>query len=386
MRSTETKLTAVSRRGFLAALGGLALSPAFARTPLAENLTQSTFEGEGQLFASAYKKTSGHYGIGLLDEFGQVLAEIGLPGRGHGVAVSEDRSCLVAFARRPGTFAVVIRAIAPQDPELITAAPGRHFFGHGSFSADGQLLYAVENDFHAARGVIGVYDLTGAGVRRIGELDSHGVGPHEMVMAPDGKTLVIANGGIETHPDKGREKLNLATMAPSIVYLDAETGDLLSEHRLDAALHQVSLRHMALDGDGHVWVGGQYEGPAHDTPPLVAKFTMDGAPELLEVPGVIASTLQNYIGSVAANKDGSVIATSAPRCGQTLFWDAQAGAFLGSQRIIDGCGVAPIDQGSFLISDGNGGLSIVDDPGTRADIIARSPGYAWDNHMSALTG
>ena len=41
----------------------------------------------------------------------------------------------------------------------IPSIEGRHFFGHGVFSPDGKLLYATENDFEAARGVIGVYDV-----------------------------------------------------------------------------------------------------------------------------------------------------------------------------------------------------------------------------------
>ena len=45
------------------------------------------------------------------------------------------------------------------------------------------------------------------GTSRIGELASFGVGPHEVVLMPDGATLVVANGGIRTHPDRDRAKL-----------------------------------------------------------------------------------------------------------------------------------------------------------------------------------
>ena len=37
----------------------------------------------------------------------------------------------------------------------------------------------------------------------------------------DGRTIAVANGGIATHPDFDRVKLNLATMEPSLVRLDA---------------------------------------------------------------------------------------------------------------------------------------------------------------------
>jgi uncharacterized protein len=378
-------LKSLSRRSFLTALGGLAAGQAFSGSTLAESLLKKS-DGDGSpLFASAYQLANGDYGIGIMDDLGQVIARISLPGRGHGIATSPDRTRLVAFARRPGTFAVVIRPFENRSPEVVTSESGHHFFGHGCFSLDGRLLYAVENDFVSSRGVIGIYDLSGQETTRIGEFDARGIGPHEVLLSSDGRTLIVANGGIETHPDNGREKLNLDTMEPSIVFLDAATGDLRTSHVLDPSLHQLSLRHMALDSSGRAWAGGQFEGPNDETPPLVAVFSQDDVPKLLATPKSILSDLKNYIGSVTANVAGDVVATSAPRGGQTLFWNASTGAFLGSQAIPDGCGIAPIDQGSFLVSDGNGALSLVTDPTLPAEILARPPGVSWDNHMAALT-
>ncbi|WP_422378733.1 DUF1513 domain-containing protein [Roseibium sp.] len=382
---TGTRARRLSRRGFLSALGSLASAPAFSRSTLAASLLGRDAADDVPLFISAFQQADGAYGVGIVDDLGQILAKVSLPGRGHGVAVSPDKRCLVAFARRPGTFAVVIRPFREQEPRALTAEPGRHFFGHGCFSADGRLLYAVENDFDNARGVLGVYDMSGRDMRRLGELDTGGIGPHDLLLTPDGKTLIVANGGIETHPDKGREKLNLETMSPSVVFLDRETGDILAEHRLEKDLHQLSLRHMALDAEGRAWVGGQFEGPETETPPLVGVFSRDRSPVLMETPIKTASELQNYIGSVTANRAGDVIATSAPRGAQTLFWNAATGDYLGTQSIADGCGVAPIDQGSFLVSDGNGALSLVTDPQDPAEILARPPGISWDNHMFALS-
>jgi len=385
MRWTATSKKPFSRRGFLSALGGLAALQTFTNSPLAASLLEKRAGDDALLFASAYMDTDGTFGIGVLDDYGQVLARISLPGRGHGIAVSPDKGRFVAFARRPGTFAIVVRPFKDAKPDVIVSEPGRHFYGHGCFSTDGRLLYAAENDFANAKGVIGVYDMSGDSAVRIGEFSTYGTGPHDIALTPDGRTLVIANGGIETHPDRPREKLNLDTMAPSAAFVDVESGDLVSEHVLDKTLHQLSLRHMALDASGRVWAGGQFEGPLSETPPLVAVFERDNNPKVTRIPDALAPTLQNYIGSVTANRAGDVIATSAPRGGRTLFWRAETGAFLGAQTIADGCGVAPIDQGNFLISDGNGALSLVVEPDEPAEILARPPGISWDNHMVALS-
>ena len=382
---TATERTAFSRRAFLSGLGGLA---ALATTSLPNSAVAAALLDRSQLdaplFVSACREEDGSYALAILDEAGQALARVPLPGRGHGVAISPDRSRIMAFARRPGTFALLIDPLQRSAPQILTSIPGRHFYGHGCFSADGRLVYAVENDYEAVRGVIGVYDVSGRDIRRIGELETGGIGPHDLLLTDNGKTLVIANGGIQTHPEQPRKKLNIDTMSPSVVYMDLGTGDLVANHSLARDLHQLSLRHMAQDMSGQVWVGGQYEGDLSSAPPLVARMTRDTAPVLTEIPDTIVGDLKSYIGSVVANASGDVIATSAPRGGRVLFWKAETGAFLGSQQVIDGCGVAPIDDRAFLISDGTGGLSYLEEPESYPDILARTSGVSWDNHMFAL--
>lgn len=186
-------------------------------------------------FAAARKDDRGNYSAALFDlEHGDIRS-VALPDRGHDVALRPGGSEWVAFARRPGRFGVAV----PMDrraPVWFTAKPGRHFFGHG---------------------VIGVRD-SDAGYEQIGELAGYGVGPHEVALLSDGRTAVIANGGIRTHPDRRREELNLATMDPSLVYVDIETGDLVEEQRLAPELHQLSIRHLAVAQNDTVVFGCQY--------------------------------------------------------------------------------------------------------------------------------
>src|SRR3546814_5410151 len=108
----------------------------------------------------------------------------------------------------------------------------------------GRWLYACENDYDNARGCIGIYDAT-AGYRREAELEAYAIGPHEMVLLSDGRTLAVANGGIQTHPARRREKLNIDTMQTSLAYIDAESGALLHDHPLPPAMHQAAIRPIA---------------------------------------------------------------------------------------------------------------------------------------------
>ena len=55
------------------------------------------------------------------------------------------------------------------------------------------------------RGMIGVRDATD-GYRQIGEFGAQGMEPHDIALLGDGRTMVIANGGIRTHPEQRRPR------------------------------------------------------------------------------------------------------------------------------------------------------------------------------------
>ena len=221
---------------------------------------------EAECFAAARRDDRGNFSAALFTLNGDVRA-VELPQRGHDITLKPDGREWVAFARRPGRFGVAIPLDA-RPPVWFAAKPDRHFFGHGVFSADGRLLYTTENDYERAAGVIGVRDAT-AGYRQIGEFPAHGLEPHDIALLADGRTMVIANGGIQTHPDRGDDELNIPDMQPSLVYVDVATGDLLEEQRLAPALHQLSIRHLAIAAGDDVVFGCQYRGPEEDAPALV---------------------------------------------------------------------------------------------------------------------
>src|SRR5690606_16517 len=183
--------------------------------------------GAAATFLSARSHGTAHEAV-LLDATGRDMAALPLPDRGHSFAIDSARQRAVVFGRQPGFFALVLDLRDGSQVASLPLPEGRHFFGHGTFSAAGDRLYATENDFEAGRGVIGVYDARpGANWQRLGEFDSGGIGPHEVVLLPDGNTLCVANGGLLTHPDYGKATLNLATMRSSLALLDARDGRLL---------------------------------------------------------------------------------------------------------------------------------------------------------------
>ena len=335
MRWTGTKPVLINRRQLLTGLAATGIFAGTGKTPALAQ-THPFTEAQGlQLFASALRAPDGAYALAVFSEYGEILHQTILPGRGHSISVDRINKRLLSFARRPETFAVLVDLTSTHEPLVFSSPEDRHFYGHGVFSPDGRLVYAPENDFDNVRGVIGVYDVSGASVSRIGELESYGVGPHDLLLSPDGTTLVVANGGIETHPKTGREKLNLDHMVPSVAFINRHTGELQAQHTLSKGLHQLSLRHMSFDGNGDVWVGGQYQGNSDLIPPLMVHLGQDKAPTPLEMPPEIAKGLHNYVGSVEMNAAGDIIAASCPRGGKVLYWDVAKRSFIGTQTVLD---------------------------------------------------
>ncbi|MEM7193080.1 MAG: DUF1513 domain-containing protein, partial [Pseudomonadota bacterium] len=299
------------------------------------------------------------------------------PARGHDIVLRPGGTQWVAFARRPGSFGVAVPFEDAAEPIWFSAQRGRHFYGHGVFSPDGRRLFTTENDYARGKGVIGVRDAT-ANYRQIGEFPSHGIGPHDLALLSDGETLVVANGGIRTHPERAREELNLAQMEPSLVYVNSKTGTLLEHHRLNFALRRLSIRHLAVARNDIVAFGCQYRGPETHSPSLMGFHKRGETLAVVPVPAELQRSLKNYIGSVTADKDGAVVAASAPRGGIVTYWNVTRRRFMGAVRSRDGCGLAPMRMGGdFLHTSGEGWLAYGGAEGLKA---RRDTRFHWDNH------
>ncbi|MEQ1717161.1 MAG: DUF1513 domain-containing protein [Hyphomicrobium sp.] len=333
-------------------------------------------------FIAAAQRADQSYAVLLIAGDGTILRDVPLSARGHDIALHAATRRAVVFARRPGTFAVAFATGSPAPPQVFNAIEGRHFYGHGAFSNDGRLLYVAENDIANARGVVGVYDVE-AGYRRIGEHPSHGVGPHEIILLADGKTLAIANGGIDTVPDAGRESLNIEAMLPNLAFVDAGSGALRARHEPPSGLNRLSIRHIAADRHGVVWFGGQWEGAAAETPELIGCAGPEQSLRLIVPAAPMGTALKGYIGSVAASGDGEVIAASAPKAGRILYIAAATGTILGESTVKDGCGIAGEDGAAFAVTSGLGAFRH-ETAGAQMLSETNLPGIAFDNHLRRL--
>ncbi|WP_136441468.1 DUF1513 domain-containing protein [Pacificoceanicola onchidii] len=354
-----------TRRGFIASLLAASTTPALGWAAVGN-----------PAYLAAAKEPDGAFALHGLSANGQSTFRIPLPARGHAGAGHPFRAEAVAFARRPGPFALVLDCARGDVIHRLTPPENRQFNGHGVYSADGSILYTSEQQSSDSAGFVGLWDVE-SGYRRIGEAPTGGLGPHEIHLLPDGATLVVANGGIAT--DAGnRRKLNTDQMRPSLVYLSTD-GALLDRLDLAPELHQNSIRHLAIRKDGLVGFAMQWEGAPDAATPLLGLHRLGETPRLAEAPLAHEIAMKGYAGSVAFSGTGEEIAITSPR-GNRLHRFTAEGHFLGAVSRSDICGLAPLADG-YLASDGGGGLLAIEMGKPRALALHSC---AWDNHIVTL--
>lgn len=347
----------MQRRAFLATLAA----------SLAPRLTWADIGAPTFLAAG---KRGEHFFLHGLAASGTSLFQIALPGRGHAAAAHPHLAEAVAFARRPGTFALVIDCATGETRHRLTPPAGVQFNGHGAYSLDGALLMTSEVVAETSEGRIGLWDT--ARYTRLTDWPSHGIGPHEIKRLPDGR-LAVANGGIKTDP-VDRTKLNIPDMRPNLTLL-SEDGALLDQIELPD-LHQNSIRHLALQGDTLAFAM-QWEGDPDEPVPQLGFWTPSKAPTLCTPPGAEAFTLQGYAGSIAATENRILI--TSPKGGALMLFDA-SGQHVSTHHRPDLCGAAASSVG-FTLTDGQGVVWSASDEGL---VPLATDKTKWDNHLVAL--
>ncbi|EHR0574331.1 DUF1513 domain-containing protein [Vibrio parahaemolyticus] len=305
----------------------------------------------------------------VADEHGMPISTLPIPERGHGVATNQHGHAVV-FGRRPGAFFMVFDYRTEQMLKLELAKPDRHFYGHGVYSHDGLYLFATEGERGTSRGIIGVYDVQNQ-YRKIAELSGFGIGPHEVIMMPDG-TLAIGVGGVHTN---GREPLNLDSMTPSLSYL-SQNGELLDQVALPD--HKLSIRHLAHDGSETVLCGQQYRGEPDEYPALLAMHTRGGEMQILQAEPEEWARFNHYIASIAATNDW-ILATSPPGSCYGI-WSKDTGKLVELNALPDASGVV-IYGDEFRVSSGAGKV-VEQSPSQFKNAYAS--GVQWDNHWSRI--
>lgn len=352
------------------------------------------------------------FGVVGIDAERQIVWQTTMPERVHDIVIQPKREDsldknksrhVVVMGRRPSEKFWLLDTATGQVQQAIKAAADRHFYGHACYSLDGTKLYVTENDTISLEGKIGVYDVIN-NYQKVAEFDSHGIGPHELIMHPDGETLLIANGGIKTE-QASREELNLDTMRPSLVYLNRHNGSLLEQ--ITPEHNQMSIRHLAMHDDGTVMIGIQFQGEKHLNVPLVLTHKRgDAQLTAMTMPNNQWQRFHHYIASVAVDSQNNLLCVTTPIGDCAAIYDLSTYQLIDSVTLLDCAGASiainQVKEGqssfdgkldhdinhnsSFIVSDGQGQLTTLHLNQQSGQIIKHSQAHkmAFDNHLQAL--
>jgi len=382
MNNTTKKSATINRRQFLTAL----LAAGYAPSILAR--TSDTLSREYYVSAQGKDADSYSFSSVTVSDKNNSIQSVLTGFRGHGLAQNPVRKdSVILFARRPGTVCVEVNPVSGNINRTFKLAKNRNLQGHGCFSSDGSLLFTAEADSRTGEGRIVVRDTQH--YKQLSEIDSYGIGPHEIRLMPDGKTLVVANGGIHTRPETGRKKLNLDTMQSSLTYIDTTSGNKLDSFQL--AEPKASIRHLDVADDGTVALAMQLQREVMKSKNIVALSAIHkpGQPvQLLDEPSILIEKMNDYMGSVAINNQTRIAGFTSPKGNLAAFWNIDSGQFSGYHQLNDVCGLCVShDNKYFIVSNSSGEIRKLDAKTLKENKAQRLRfnNIHFDNHMMAVS-
>ncbi|KZN30973.1 hypothetical protein N480_03175 [Pseudoalteromonas luteoviolacea S2607] len=348
---------------------------AIGATLSASTLMTGCFYSGSKVFANAFTLPSGEHYVGWFNGTGQLLGKVRVPQRAHDLKFISGKHVLLAFARRPGNYFYVIDINLEKVIQSVKTADGQHLYGHGAISRDGNWLYTTENRFAGSlepkEGVISVRNTRNWSVEAT--YLSGGVGPHQLLSLSDPNLLVIANGGIHTHPSLPRTKLNTETMKPNISYLDVNKGTI--NDSVTPPHHQLSMRHLCVDQRDNVYIGCQFQGPEYQINPLIFKHYIKGSLQPFYAENSSWSEFAQYTASLAISDDNKMLAVTSPKGGIVSYWDTNSLKLIETLKLKDCAAIAPSGN-EFIVSTGRGEIAI------KNNAMVRNSEIKWDNHMA----
>lgn len=331
------------------------------------------------LLCSSCGDSQGQNYISGVDVHGHIHFMIPIPERAHDSVYVPRTRQVIFFGRSPSTTFYIVDVDNKALVKTIKADNGRHFYGHGVVNQEGIYLYTVENNYPQGKGCIGIYDMA-SGYKKIREFDSFGVGPHQLALLSDNKTMVVANGGLFAHPSQPKKIINQYNFNSSIAYIDAENGQLLHQYRSPDSRN--SLRHMAIDYQDNVFIGAQSH--SDDILPLVYSHSGENTLMPFHADEFIWLAHHHYTGSLTVIDD--TLAVTSPRGGIISFWNTGDRSYLSKLNDSDVAGVianVENNRNIFFASTGQGFLLDID----ATNNIFRGKHHhpvAWDNHLSLV--
>ena len=315
------------------------------------------------------------FALDLLDLENLVVHKVPLEFLAHGFTTLPGRETTAAVFQKRGPNAAIVELLEGTARPFV-AGPNRAFYGHGAYDPEGHSLYSVEIDVTTSEGMLTVRDAQTLEVT--GEIPTGGKNPHDALLLPGTRTLVVTNGG---GPHGG-------DATGSVAFIDLGTRTITD--RVLVEDEHINAGHVAVDKNGSIaLVSAPRDG-------LAGATSLGGLSLRAAGPGVLArvhephDTTRRMVGeslSVAIHEASGVVAATHPFGGLLSFWHLGERRLLRSHDLASARGVTlTLDGRYFVVSHGLGGSISLIDPHTLELVegetieIGRFTGshvYAW---------
>ncbi len=193
----------------------------------------------------------------------QVISDFSVPYEVHLATLFPDQKTILVNSRKPGASLIKYSLNGELLAEL-KPLENQHFEGHSIFSSDEEYVYATASDYQQGKGKL--LKLNSHDLSLVEVYDSAGIGPHELVWQAN-NMIAIANTGVLTHPDSGRDILNIDNIQSNVVSFNTVSATIDNEWLVP--LLGLSARHLDRMDNGDLVIGCQYK-KQDQRPPCIA--------------------------------------------------------------------------------------------------------------------
>lgn len=332
--------------------------------------------------SAADNRLGKHFLVGLNADTSTRFA-IETPNRLHEACYIKEERMAVFMSRRPERWMYIVDTLTGKLLPTASSPSAHHVYGHSTYNSALGLLYITENEIETGKGIVGIYQAKPP-FKRLGQFDSGGIGPHQIIQLNQKNMLVVANGGILTHPGKKRRKLNLPSMRPNLTYIDLTSGEIHSQ--VEPPHHQLSIRHIAVTQDDVVIVSAQDQSKENPTTPLIWEHRINQPLTPMTTGIKNWADMNQYIASVCVSENGQHILSTSPKGGIASLWNTRNQSNIKHFKIRDVAGAA-WDQSkkAFVLSNGLGELWAIDPTRDQTpQLLAKKENIRWDNHLTVI--
>ena len=327
-------------------------------------------------------------GVGILDLRNGSTRTVATGFEGHSVVAKPgEPGRVVMFAQRPGTRCAEVDIVRGELVRVFDSQPGRHFYGHGMYTADAAHLFTTENSYEDGRGIVTIRSDDDLEV--IEEFDTHGLDPHELYFIESGRVAVVANGGLKTSPKHrdGYRDYDRENMRSSLVLIEAANGKLIDRFELEN--RWLSIRHLSISPNQTIAMAIQDKEKGSDFSggPLICVRFPDGRVVEMKDGDGLYRRMNYHTLSISLFEERSVLGVTSPTGNRVTFWNSATGELLREAEIENPSGIAlTSDHQRFVVTSNRTGVHLFDSNDLTQEPNELDPNVSikWGSHLASI--